>query len=604
MRVGPALLVFGGPAIAVVLVSAAVTLRRSEAAMRPQPARFSGSIVVQRLPSLLASPRLAQAIPVVVVRDESAQSFYSSPAEFDAIINRWRNALVAIGADVRVLSAAEARDDNVARVIVVPSSPCLTIATRELLDAANEHGPGVILTGEAGTYDAGCRPLGYGLVIGATGASRAEVLEKRDMTYVTFPSTSVLSADIPPGARLDLNPGRQVALRHRTRDAFYSDYSLQAQPAHQEPLLDAALTHSNLGSRRIVYWGFEISNVVDLPWDRAIVRLLVRNSVAWAAQEPLATIEPWPRGNRAAASIAQDVESGFANARYAVDSLRAAGVRSTFYLTSELADRYERLSHRLAESDEIGTHGENHRLLGGLPSAEQRIHLATTQRELRQILGSDVNGLRPPEEQFDTATMHAWLAAKGNYLFGANDSRSAAPELLRVGSDTLVLVGRVGSDDFAAVARRAPVPDTLTAIFLGEYERVRALGGHYVLSYHSQVLARPDLVPSLAAVARHLVADSAVWVAAVGDVAEWWRVRAQMTARAMIIGSRMQVIVRNTSDRVATDAVVRVALPDSKRAVHADVALLPGAPRTVRLLLPLLRPRTTKIVTVVLADSR
>ena len=60
-------------------------------------------------------------------------------------------------------------------------------------------------------------------------------------------------------------------------------------------------------------------------------------------------------------------------------------------------------------------------------------------------------------------------------------------------------MGRVGSDDFAAVARRVhAVPDTLAAIFLGEYDRVRALGGHYVLSYHSQVLARPELVPSLA----------------------------------------------------------------------------------------------------------
>jgi hypothetical protein len=66
----------------------------------------------------------------------------------------------------------------------------------------------------------------------------------------------------------------------------------------------------------------------------------------------------------------------------------------------------------------------------------------------------------------------------------------------------------------------------------------------------------------------------------------------------------MHVIVRNASDHVARNAVVRVSLPDSKRAVHADVALLPGAARTVRLLLPSMGPRTTKVVTVVLADSR
>ena len=382
MRIGPAALAFGGPALAVVVISAAVTMRHGDAETRSQPARFSGSTVIRRLPSLLASPRLADAISVVIIRDEAAASYYDKPAALDSIVATWRNALTSIGADVRVLSSADALDDHMARVLVVPSSPCLTMATREAIDEASSRGTGLILTGAAGTYDAVCRPLGYGLIVANTGAARAEELETRDMAYATFPAASPLSADIPPGARLDLNPGRQIALRTSTRDAFYSDYSLQPQPAHHEPLVDAALTHAMIGGHRVVYWGFELSDVVALPWDRAIARLLVRNSVAWAADEPFAAVEPWPLGKRAAASIAQDVEADFANARYAVDSLNAAGVRSTFYLISELAGRYERLSHRLAASGEIGTHTTTHRLLGGLTSAEQRVELATTQREL------------------------------------------------------------------------------------------------------------------------------------------------------------------------------------------------------------------------------
>src|SRR5262249_32917419 len=152
---------------------------------------------------------------------------------------------------------------------------------------------------------------------------------------------------------------------------FYSDYSLQPEPAHGEPLLDAAVTHAEVNGRRAVYWGFELGDVVRTPWNRAIARLLVRNSVAWAAAQPLASIEPWPDGKHAAASIAQDVETAFANARHAADSLHAAGVRSTFYLTTQLAQRYERLSRHLAQSNEIGTHSQMHLRLGGLPSAEQ-----------------------------------------------------------------------------------------------------------------------------------------------------------------------------------------------------------------------------------------
>ena len=600
MRIAPAAVVFGVPGVAVVVISTVVTLRTHDVATRPQPARFSGSTVVQRLPSLLASPRLHDPISVVVVRDESAASFYDMPASYDTIVSSWRDALMAIGADVRILSPPAASDDKLARVIVVPSSPCLTVETREALERAGARGAGIILSGSTGTYDAGCRPLGYGLIIGSTGATRAEKVERRDMTYVTLPAASPLTADIPPGARLDLKPGRQIALRDRTRDAFYSDYSLQPEPAHRQPLLDAALTHASIGGRRAVYWGFELSDVAPIPWDREIARLLVRNSVAWAATQPLATVEPWPNGNRAAASLAQDVETGFANARGAADSLRAARVRSTFFLTTNLAQHYERLSRRLAQSGEIGTHSDTHRLLGGLPPSEQRARLRTTQRDLAGIVGADANGLRPPEEQFDTATMSAWLAVKGTYLFGANDSRSAAPELLRIGHDTLVLVGRVGSDDFAATARRPRGLDALAKIFLDEYERVRALGGHYVLSYHSQVLATPPLVPSLATVARRLMSDTAVWVAPVGDIAEWWRERAGLDARAHIAGDLMKVVVRNRGDRVVHGAVVTVSIPDSKRAIKADTRLLPSGGHTVRVAVPPLPPRTSKTVSVVL----
>ena len=168
----------------------------------------------------------------------------------------------------------------------------------------------------------------------------------------------------------------------------------------------------------------------------------------------MGSIEPWPKGRIAAATITQDVESGFANAQYALDSLQAAHVRSTFFLTSDLARDYPRLSHDLANDGEIGSHTENHRLLGGLPLGDQRARLAKSGNDLTRLIGllGVVDGLRPPQEQFDVATMSAWLAVGGRYLFGANDSRSVSPELLPIGHDTMVLIGRVGSDDFAAAA--------------------------------------------------------------------------------------------------------------------------------------------------------
>lgn len=599
-RPRPTTLAFGLSAAVVVAVSVTLTLRRSAEATRPDPAPFSGSTVVQQLPSLLSDMPLPQRIPVVIVRDDAAAAFYGAQPVLDSAVSAWRSALLGVGADVEVRSPARAKDARAARVLVVPSSPCLTADTREAMDEMTARGGGVVLTGLAGYFDAGCRPLGYGLVVASSGASRADTLEARPMVYVTLPAGSPLTADIPPGARLDLNPAGQVALRHPSRDAFYSDYSLQPSPAGGAPLLDGAIARARSGRGRIVYWGFEITDAVGRPWNHAVLRLLVRNSVAWAAALPTSVVEPWRKGRLAAAALAQDVENQFVNAQHAVDSLRAAGVRSTYFLTSDIAARHARLSEEMANAGEVGTHTENHRSLGGTPMEEQRRRLRSTQRALTGMFGLPVLGLRPPREQFDVATMAAWAANGGRYLFGANDSRTAAPEMLSVGQDTLVLIGRIASDDIAAVTAGHDDRVAIARLFASEYQRLRALGGMYVLSYHSQLLARPDLVPALARTARLIAADTAVWLTTVGEVAEWWRERAQLETSVRTRESGFDVVVKNRGERVVRGAVVRVELPSTNtRAIsRASTALLPAPPGLVRLLLPPVPGEVTRVFSV------
>jgi hypothetical protein len=129
-RIAPEAVAFGAPAITVLLISAMLTLRRDDAVARPQPKRFSGSVVVQRLPSLLASPQLPAPLSVVVVRDEAAISFYNSPVALDSIVAVWRSALEAWVQRCKCLVHRCSRSAN-ANVFVVPSSPCLTVATRD-----------------------------------------------------------------------------------------------------------------------------------------------------------------------------------------------------------------------------------------------------------------------------------------------------------------------------------------------------------------------------------------------------------------------------------------------------------------------------------------
>lgn len=598
-------LVFAAAAAAVLAVSVALTLRRGQADAAPheEPRRFSGSEVVLTMPSLLPSGRLAERVRVMVVRDAAAASFYDSPATLDSVVAAWREALAEAGAEVRVVGSAQLPAAAAwARVLVVPSSPCLAITTREAIDAAGARGQGLIVTGAVGTLDAGCRRIGYGLLVALTGAARVERLEPRPMVYVTLPAGSPLTDDIPPGSRLDLHPAGQLALRYLVRDAFYSDYALQPLPASNRPLVDGALAHGTYGKARVVYWGFEIRDAVRRPWSDALRALLVRNSVRWAARIASATVEPWPQGRRAAAVLAQDVEDHFGNARYALDSLAKAGVPATFFLTSDLARRNARLARRLGAAGEVGTHSENHRLLGGTAPEAQHRRLELTQRDLTRLLGTPVLGLRPPQEQFDGATMAAWLSAGGTYLLGANDMRTVAPELLPVANDTLVLLARTGGDDFTAVREGRRDPDSTAAVLLREYRRIRALGGLYVLSYHSQLLARQELVPALTRVARTIAADSAAWPATAGAVASWWRTRADLDVRLQPrAGGRLDVVVRNRGAAPAIGAVARVDLGAPQRVLRTSAPRLPAEAGTLRLLLPPIPAHAERTVSVTFA---
>jgi peptidoglycan/xylan/chitin deacetylase (PgdA/CDA1 family) len=564
-------LAFGLPVAVAVSISLVFALR-GNAAPAPAPKRFSGSSVVSGMRPLLPNARLPRGFSVAIVRDHEAASFYDSAATLDTIIGAWRRALESAGASVRVVRPGEVRGSG-ARVVLVPSSPCLSLDTREAIDMAGSRGQGLIISGLTGSHDAGCRQLGggYGLVVGLTNASRAGEIAKRPVVYARIPALSPLSADIPPGARLDLGPARQVALRVPERDAFYSDFRFAANPIEGEPSLDAAVVRSSYRGARLVYFGFEPRHLERGAFGADVMRLLVRNAAAWAAGVPRATVAPWPRGRPWAAVIAQDGEARFSYARHALDSLQDIGVRGTYFLTSDIAREEHRLTRAMAAFGEVATHSENHDLLGGTPFERQLARLQITRLDLYELTDSAVVGLRPPEEQFDSATMRAWVEAGGRYLLGSNDSRGAAPELLRLGSDTLVLVPRAFADDFEATGpkyRRAP--HLVTAVMRADAARAKAVGGLYVLSYHSQLLSRPEYTGVLGAMARQLVNDKDVWLATAAEVADWWRRRAAVSAEVTrVTDEELVLLVRNRGEAALDDVVISTTLPPGRRAVGA-----------------------------------
>ena len=596
--------------VAIVIVALSVAAVHWQAAAHEHRASkldpSTGAATVAGMPPLAGPLMLARSTSVAIVRDRGSDGYYESTATLDSITARWQLLLERLGARVSIITPADSGAARRAEVLLFPAEPCLGLASRRLIRDALGRGQGVVSTWLTGTRDGGCATVGWSLTSSLAGAMRLDTLDSRRAVYVTIPWGGVLTANVPPGSRLELQAGNHVAARTPTRDLVYSDRMMNPEPAQGVTLLDGAVSHTTIGGGRSVYLGFDPLRVEHDAWSGVLAQMIARNAVAWASNAPMAALEPWPHGKVAAAMIAQDVETEFANATHAVDSLDAAGVRGTWYVVSELAEQNDDLMGRLARNGEIGSHTENHDLLAGQSLALQEERLATTQKEIRGLVGHRVAGLRPPEEQFDRNTLRAWLDAGGSYVFGSNDAHSASPELLRLDDDTLVILGRVNNDDVLSLKRVQKLDVArLTTEYLDAFAKVRALGGLFIMSYHSQFMSRPELVPVVAAVARRVRADTTVWLTTGGEAAAWWRGRFTVDVDAtMAADGTMSVTATNRGRAPLAGAVVRVELPTGWTATGARGAtMLPAPTGATRLALPALGAGTTSTVTVTLAHD-
>jgi hypothetical protein len=117
------------------------------------------------------------------------------------------------------------------------------------------------------------------------------------------------------------------------------------------------------------------------------------------------------------------------------------------------------------------------------------------------------------------------------------------------------------------------------------------------------MLARPELVPALARVARYVARDTTTWVTTAGAVADWWLGRSLLRVHVQRAeAGRLVLEVRNEGAATMQGVVTRIALQGS-RAISADagVRVLSSNRDVIRLLLPALAPGAAVTTTIVLA---
>jgi hypothetical protein len=516
----------------------------------------SGYEAPRDIPSSLPPVSLAGVRAALVA--EPANAAWGERGFYAAETARWRAWLTGLGATWT--------DPAHADVLVLPQQLCLGPESRALIDAHLAAGKGILVNGMLGARNGRCHPLPDTLLaslLGGRGSVTSFAPWRGNSYYATVLGETALGAGVPPGARIEMRPANQLVFRDPDRAVYYSDFRRAPVAAHRQRYYDGAVARAQVGRGRVVAFGFELSHLIP-GWSEAVARNLVANAATWAAGRPVAQVAPWPAGRKAAAVIAQDVEADFQNASRAVELLRRERMPATFFVVGRLAEMSPWTTRELVRYGEVGSHSYDHRSVEKLDEAHSESVLGQARSATQALSGRPVAGFRPPEEKFTLSTLRAWARLGGTYVFAANNSRAAAPEIVPLGRDTLVLLARVSDDDFE-VLERSRVRDRgeMSRHMLRQVDEVMAYRGVYMFSYHSHMFSRQDLLPVLGALVTTLKSTPNVWVARAGDVAAWWRARAAVHAVPSADGRTVQVT--NTARSPFDGGVLLVDLPTGEQ---------------------------------------
>lgn len=514
---------------------------------------------------------LDRPVEVAVYVNEATRSYFDDASYLPGVVAEWRRALGTLGWSVREISTAAELDAlDTETLVLAPDALCLTNTEIEAIFRHLRRGGGAVANWAIGARDGACRWRGWETLRDFTGALDVVEYQAGDELFLTVPASLPVSAGLPPGARIEFYADSHLGLLLPATHVYWSDWALNSLSAGGEAAADAAMSlNATLGGGRSVWFGFRPRQAVrSLDEDRA--RRLVRNALQWAAGIPSAGVAPWPEGRSAGLIIAEDSENGFANTASLARLLREYELPGTFYAVSEMALEHPELADSLVAAGEIGSHTADHVPTAGLPLDEQEIRLSRSLRELEAWSGRPVQGLRPPEERFDEATLRAWLRATNEgtpYLAAVNAARSAAPEIYRYPEGPIVMLPRLMKDDYNVVVQEGTrAPDRVLAAYLEGMDKLGALGGLAFIGLHTQVAGTPGQIGVVGSVLDSVAAQRDRWWVATGaDLARWWLDRDAMRLSLEADAEAPQLRVTAPSGSGAREVWLDITLPGGER---------------------------------------
>jgi peptidoglycan/xylan/chitin deacetylase (PgdA/CDA1 family) len=228
---------------------------------------------------------------------------------------------------------------------------------------------------------------------------------------------------------------------------------------------------------------------------------------------------PWPDGYQAAASLTFDFDAetvwlamdpnnakrpgvlslGHYGARVGLplilDMLARHGVNATFFVVGQNVERYPGLVRRIVEEGhEVAVHGYTHTAPQLLKPAKEEAELVKSLDLLRRM-GGTVSGYRSPSWGMSAVTLD--LLDRHGFVYSSQLMADIRP-YRHPANKVVELPVHWLLDDWphfafgpGQSARPIQSAAAVEALWLEELDAIQALGGHFLLTMHPQIIGRP-----------------------------------------------------------------------------------------------------------------
>ena len=295
---------------------------------------------------------------------------------------------------------------------------------------------------------------------------------------------------------------------------------------------ETRLYAQTVGPGRLVWLDFA-PDPINNPPELNITHLnaLMAAIFRYLSRQSYSAIATWPQAREYAGLIEEDTEDRYLNAKKVIRLVQDRNYPISWFILSNVALRHRDLTRQLANTGEIACHGDNHGIFTKNTRREQVIRIARCQKVLHEITGIKPLAFRPPEEEYNSATIDA-IANNGMTHYIANyTSDRPVPEIQEslTTKNSLVSIPRMVSDDYDLWHTRDLDHDDTIRMITRETDWMQYIGGLYMYSFHTQYMDKRDNLNAIQFLGNKLQ-ESKAYFATAGNIAHWWRFRTNLQA--------------------------------------------------------------------------